>query len=58
MVVSDNRVIGMTLVSLWGSLKLGRHIDVIVIIAIRKTVPQKAGARTIDCAMNYCIIVW
>ena len=28
-----------------------------VIIAIRKVVPQKSGARTIDCAMNYCVIV-
>ena len=25
MIVSDDRVIGITLVSLWGSLKLGRH---------------------------------
>ena len=28
-----------------------------VTIAIRKVVPQKSGARTIDCAMNYCVIV-
>ena len=28
-----------------------------VIIAIRKVVPQKSGARTIDCAMDYCVIV-
>ena len=28
-----------------------------VIIAIRKAVPQKSGARTIDCAMDYCVIV-
>ena len=28
-----------------------------VIIAIRKVVPQKSGARRIDCAMNYCVIV-
>ena len=29
-----------------------------VIITIRKFVPQKFGARTIDCAMIYCVIVW
>ena len=28
-----------------------------VIIAIRKVVPQKSGARTIDCAMNSGVIV-
>ena len=28
-----------------------------VIIAIRKVVPQKSGARPIDCAMDYCVIV-
>ena len=28
-----------------------------LIIAIRKVVPQKSGARTIDCAMNYCVII-
>ena len=27
-----------------------------VIIAIRKAVPQNSGARTIDCAMDYCLI--
>ena len=29
-----------------------------VIIAIHQIVPQKPGARTIDCAMNWCVIVW
>ena len=29
-----------------------------VITAIRKIVPQKSNARTIDCAMDYCVIVW
>ena len=28
-----------------------------IIIAIRNAVPQKAGARTMNCAMNYCVIV-
>ena len=29
-----------------------------VIIAIRKGVPQKYGARTIDCKMDKYVIVW
>ena len=29
-----------------------------VIVATRKVVLQKYGAQTIDCAMNYCVIVW
>ena len=29
----------------------------LVIIAIRKVVPQEYGAHPIDCAMNYCVIV-
>ena len=29
-----------------------------LIIAIREAVPRKFGARTNDCAMDYCVIVW
>ena len=27
-------------------------------IDIRKVVYQKSVVQTIDCAMNYCVIVW
>ena len=27
-----------------------------VIVVIRKVVPHKSGAWTIDCAMNYCVL--
>ena len=49
----------VTIIYSWSRRQFSVRIkNYLSVIASCKVVPKKSGARTIDCAMNECVIVW